>query len=127
MLAEANNQLKFFYLVFSQVSIMQISSDRTVFILDLLKLSLVAPDILDSSLKRILQSPRILKLGMANIERKSSFNIEAMDEVIYLLIPEIRYNSVLVFLFLSQDLPFWYLKIWHRRIFLKKGYLNICI
>lgn len=127
MLAETNNQLKFFYLVFSQVSIMQISSDRTVFILDLLKLSLVAPDILDSSLKRILQSPRILKLGMANIERKSSFNIKAMDEVIYLLIPEIRYNSVLVFLFLSQDLPFWYLKIWHRRIFLKKGYLNICI
>ncbi|KAK4782336.1 hypothetical protein SAY86_016438 [Trapa natans] len=47
----------------NKVSIMQISSDRTVFILDLLKLSLIVPDALDSSLKRILQSPRILKLG----------------------------------------------------------------
>ncbi|KAK4768384.1 hypothetical protein SAY87_003525 [Trapa incisa] len=47
----------------TKVSIMQISSDRSVFILDLLKLSRIAPDVLDSSLKQILQSTQILKLG----------------------------------------------------------------
>lgn len=47
-----------------QVSIMQIASDKMVFILDLIKLFEDAPDILDNCLTRILQSPRILKLGM---------------------------------------------------------------
>jgi hypothetical protein len=43
---------------------MQIASDKTVFIFDLIKLFEDIPDILDNSLSRILQSPRILKLGM---------------------------------------------------------------
>ncbi|OWM62909.1 uncharacterized protein LOC116214656 isoform X2 [Punica granatum] len=47
----------------NKVSIMQISSDRSVFIVDLLRLSVDVPDILDNCLKRILRSPRILKLG----------------------------------------------------------------
>lgn len=47
-----------------QVSIMQIASERKVFIIDLLKLSTDEPNVLDSCLKRILSSPRILKLGM---------------------------------------------------------------
>jgi hypothetical protein len=47
-----------------QVSIMQIASDKTVFIFDLIKLFEDIPDILDNCLSRILQSPRILKLGM---------------------------------------------------------------
>ncbi|XP_024927020.3 uncharacterized protein LOC107411799 isoform X2 [Ziziphus jujuba] len=47
----------------NKVSIMQISSDKMVFIFDLLKLFEDVPDILDNCLTRILQSPRILKLG----------------------------------------------------------------
>lgn len=47
-----------------QVSIMQIASDKMVFIFDLIKLFNDIPDVLDDSLTRILQSPRILKLGM---------------------------------------------------------------
>ncbi|KDP23413.1 hypothetical protein JCGZ_23246 [Jatropha curcas] len=47
----------------SKVSIMQIASDQIVFIFDLIKLFEDVPDILDNCLTRILQSPRILKLG----------------------------------------------------------------
>ncbi|CAK7340575.1 unnamed protein product [Dovyalis caffra] len=47
----------------NKVSIMQIASDKTVFIFDLIKLFEDVPDILDNCLTRILQSPRILKLG----------------------------------------------------------------
>lgn len=47
----------------NKVSIMQIASEKTVFIIDLLKLSAVEPDILNSCLQRILHSPSILKLG----------------------------------------------------------------
>lgn len=45
---------------------MQISSEKMVFILDLIKLYQDVPDILDNCLSRILHSPRILKLGMRN-------------------------------------------------------------
>ncbi|XP_058077039.1 uncharacterized protein LOC131225521 isoform X2 [Magnolia sinica] len=47
----------------NKVSIMQIASERMVFILDLIKLSTDKPNVLDDCLKRILRSPRILKLG----------------------------------------------------------------
>ncbi|BBH06499.1 Polynucleotidyl transferase, ribonuclease H-like superfamily protein [Prunus dulcis] len=47
----------------NKVSIMQIASDKMVFIFDLIKLFNDIPDVLDDSLTRILQSPRILKLG----------------------------------------------------------------
>ncbi|KAJ4823143.1 hypothetical protein Tsubulata_039133 [Turnera subulata] len=47
----------------NKVSIMQIASDKMVFILDLIKLFEDVPDILDNCLTRILQSHRILKLG----------------------------------------------------------------
>ncbi|KAK4282732.1 hypothetical protein QN277_014076 [Acacia crassicarpa] len=47
----------------NKVSIMQIASEKTVFIFDLIKLHGEEPDILDGCLARILQSPRILKLG----------------------------------------------------------------
>lgn len=47
----------------NKVSIMQIASDEMVFIFDLIKLSEDVPDVLDSCLTRILQSPGILKLG----------------------------------------------------------------
>ncbi|CAI9287269.1 unnamed protein product [Lactuca saligna] len=47
----------------NKVSIMQIASEKMVFIIDLLKLSHDAPDVLDSCLIRIFHSPRILKLG----------------------------------------------------------------
>ncbi|CAN0897228.1 Exonuclease mut-7 homolog [Linum grandiflorum] len=47
----------------NRVSIMQISSEETAFVLDLIKLSEEAPDALDICLTRILQSPGILKLG----------------------------------------------------------------
>lgn len=47
-----------------QVSVMQIASEKMVFIFDLIKLHGEVPDILDNCLTRILQSPRILKLGM---------------------------------------------------------------
>ncbi|KAJ8771811.1 hypothetical protein K2173_026988 [Erythroxylum novogranatense] len=47
----------------NKVSIMQIASKKVVFIFDLIKLFRDASDSLDSSLTRILQSPRILKLG----------------------------------------------------------------
>lgn len=50
-----------------QVSIMQIASEKMVFIFDLIKLHGEVPDILDSCLTRILHSPRILKLGMNNL------------------------------------------------------------
>lgn len=43
---------------------MQIASDKMVFIFDLIKLYKDVPDVLDSCLTRILQSPGILKLGM---------------------------------------------------------------
>ncbi|EEF49941.1 3-5 exonuclease, putative [Ricinus communis] len=47
----------------NKVSIMQIASDKMVFIFDLIKLFEDVPDTLDNCLTRILQSPRILKLG----------------------------------------------------------------
>ncbi|KAL4588387.1 hypothetical protein LXL04_001271 [Taraxacum kok-saghyz] len=47
----------------NKVSIMQIASEKMVFIVDLIKLSHDAPDVLDSCLIRIFHSPRILKLG----------------------------------------------------------------
>ncbi|KAJ9538267.1 hypothetical protein OSB04_031000 [Centaurea solstitialis] len=47
----------------NKVSIMQIASEKTVFIIDLIKLSHDAPAALDSCLIRIFHSPRILKLG----------------------------------------------------------------
>lgn len=47
-----------------QVSIMQIASEKKVFIFDLIKLHREVPEILDDCLTRILLSPRILKLGM---------------------------------------------------------------
>ncbi|XP_050224551.1 uncharacterized protein LOC126674188 [Mercurialis annua] len=47
----------------NKVSIMQLASDKTVFIFDLIKLYEDAPDILDNCLTRILQSPSVLKLG----------------------------------------------------------------
>ncbi|KAF3454578.1 hypothetical protein FNV43_RR05026 [Rhamnella rubrinervis] len=47
----------------NKVSIMQIASDKVVFIFDLIKLFEDVPDILDNCLARILQSPRVLKLG----------------------------------------------------------------
>ncbi|OMP10957.1 hypothetical protein COLO4_04134 [Corchorus olitorius] len=47
----------------NKVSIMQIASDKMVFIFDLIKLYEDVPDVLDNCLTRILQSPRILKLG----------------------------------------------------------------
>ncbi|XP_031269534.1 uncharacterized protein LOC116128004 [Pistacia vera] len=47
----------------NKVSIMQISSDTKVFILDLIKLYKDVPDVLDNCLTHILQSPGILKLG----------------------------------------------------------------
>lgn len=51
----------------SQVSIMQIASEKMAFIFDLIKLFEEVPGILDNCLARILQSPRILKLGMRNL------------------------------------------------------------
>ncbi|XP_021283450.1 uncharacterized protein LOC110415968 isoform X2 [Herrania umbratica] len=47
----------------NKVSIMQIASDKMVFIFDLIKLYKDVPDVLDKCLSRILKSPRILKLG----------------------------------------------------------------
>ncbi|XP_048424288.1 uncharacterized protein LOC103962292 isoform X1 [Pyrus x bretschneideri] len=47
----------------SKVSIMQIASEKKVFVVDLIKLSADVPEVLDDCLTRILQSPRILKLG----------------------------------------------------------------
>ncbi|XP_071691496.1 uncharacterized protein [Rutidosis leptorrhynchoides] len=47
----------------NKVSIMQIASEKTVFIIDLIKLSHDAPTVLDSCLIRVFHSPRILKLG----------------------------------------------------------------
>ncbi|KAI4301716.1 hypothetical protein L6164_034967 [Bauhinia variegata] len=47
----------------NKVSIMQIASEKAVFIFDLIKLHGEVPDILDNCLTRILQSPKILKLG----------------------------------------------------------------
>lgn len=47
----------------SKVSIMQIASEKMVFILDLIKLFEDVPDVLDNCLARILHSPTILKLG----------------------------------------------------------------
>ncbi|XP_075659869.1 uncharacterized protein LOC142629715 isoform X1 [Castanea sativa] len=47
----------------NKVSIMQIASDKMVFIFDLIKLFEDVPDVLDNCLARILQSPSILKLG----------------------------------------------------------------
>lgn len=46
---------------------MQIATEKTVFIIDLIKLSIEAPTVLDSCLIRIFHSPRILKLGMIHI------------------------------------------------------------
>lgn len=51
-----------------QVSIMQIASDKMVFIFDLMKLFEDVPDVLDNCLARILQSPSILKLGTRNLD-----------------------------------------------------------
>ncbi|KAE8706432.1 Polynucleotidyl transferase isoform 3 [Hibiscus syriacus] len=47
----------------NKVSIMQIASDKKVFIFDLIKLYKDVPAVLDNCLTRILQSSRILKLG----------------------------------------------------------------
>nr|XP_043624053.1 exonuclease mut-7 homolog isoform X2 [Erigeron canadensis] len=47
----------------NKVSIMQIATEKTVFIIDLIKLSHDAPAVLDSCLIRIFHSPQILKLG----------------------------------------------------------------
>ncbi|XP_043722158.1 uncharacterized protein LOC122669456 isoform X2 [Telopea speciosissima] len=47
----------------NKVSIMQIASEKTVFIIDLIRLFKDEPKALDSCLKRILHSPNILKLG----------------------------------------------------------------
>ncbi|KAL6964672.1 hypothetical protein U1Q18_035731 [Sarracenia purpurea var. burkii] len=47
----------------NKVSIMQIASEKVVFIFDLIKLFEDVPDILDNCLTRILHSPSILKLG----------------------------------------------------------------
>ncbi|KAK7392066.1 hypothetical protein VNO78_20493 [Psophocarpus tetragonolobus] len=47
----------------NKVSIMQIASEKMVFIFDLIKLHKEVPDILDDCLSHILLSPRILKLG----------------------------------------------------------------
>lgn len=47
-----------------QVSIMQIASEKKVFIFDLIKLHREVPEILDNCLTRILLSDGILKLGM---------------------------------------------------------------
>ncbi|XWS64464.1 hypothetical protein CRYUN_Cryun05aG0006300 [Craigia yunnanensis] len=47
----------------NKVSIMQIASDKMVFIFDLIKLYKDVPAVLDNCLTRILRSPRILKLG----------------------------------------------------------------
>ncbi|KAH1229581.1 Werner Syndrome-like exonuclease [Glycine max] len=47
----------------NKVSIMQIASEDSAFIFDLIKLHKEVPDILDDCLSRILLSPRILKLG----------------------------------------------------------------
>ncbi|XP_042508695.1 exonuclease mut-7 homolog [Macadamia integrifolia] len=47
----------------SKVSIMQIASEKSVFIIDLIRLFEDEPNALGSCLKRILHSPSILKLG----------------------------------------------------------------
>ncbi|CAN1161546.1 Exonuclease mut-7 homolog [Linum perenne] len=47
----------------NRVSIMQIASEETAFVLDLIRLSEDVPDALDNCLTLILQSPGILKLG----------------------------------------------------------------
>ncbi|XP_054802789.1 uncharacterized protein LOC129306302 isoform X3 [Prosopis cineraria] len=47
----------------NKASILQIASERMVFIFDLIKLHQDVPDILDNCLTRILQSPTMLKLG----------------------------------------------------------------
>ncbi|CAA0816769.1 Polynucleotidyl transferase- ribonuclease H-like superfamily protein [Striga hermonthica] len=47
----------------SKVSIMQIASEKKVYILDLIKLSKDVPSVLDECLSRLLHSPSILKLG----------------------------------------------------------------
>lgn len=47
----------------NKVSIMQIASEKMVFILDLIKLHEDVPDTLEHCLAQILHSPRILKLG----------------------------------------------------------------
>ncbi|PIN21861.1 putative 3'-5' exonuclease [Handroanthus impetiginosus] len=47
----------------SKVSIMQIASEKKVYIFDLIKLNKDVPSILDECLSRILHSPSILKLG----------------------------------------------------------------
>ncbi|KAF9619956.1 hypothetical protein IFM89_010572, partial [Coptis chinensis] len=52
----------------NKVSIMQIASEKTAFIIDMLKLSEVDPTILDHCLKRILHFPSILKLGVSSSE-----------------------------------------------------------
>ncbi|XP_039002248.1 uncharacterized protein LOC120128687, partial [Hibiscus syriacus] len=48
----------------NKVSILQIASDKKVFIFDMIKSYEDVPDVLDNCLTRILQSPIILKLGM---------------------------------------------------------------
>ncbi|XP_047308918.1 uncharacterized protein LOC124912354 [Impatiens glandulifera] len=47
----------------NKVSIMQLATEKEVFIFDLIKLAEDVPDTLDHCLTRIFQSPRILKLG----------------------------------------------------------------
>ncbi|KAK6143880.1 hypothetical protein DH2020_024228 [Rehmannia glutinosa] len=50
----------------SKVSIMQIASEKKVYIFDLIKLYEDVPSVLDECLTRILHSPSILKLGKSN-------------------------------------------------------------
>ncbi|KAF8401384.1 hypothetical protein HHK36_012322 [Tetracentron sinense] len=47
----------------NKVSILQVASEKTAFIFDLIKLFEDVPDVLDNCLKQILHSPSILKLG----------------------------------------------------------------
>ena len=58
---------------------MQIASDKMVFIFDLIKLFEDVPDILDNCLARILQSPRVLKLGKCACIWKEKFAYTVND------------------------------------------------
>lgn len=69
----------------SQASILQIASERVVFIFDLIKLQQEVPDILDDCLTRILQSPVILKLGMNKSNASCIFISSSKDKFSKLL------------------------------------------
>lgn len=65
----------------TQASILQIASERMVFIFDLIKLHQDMPDILDDCLTGILQSPIILKLGMNKSNALNLFISSSVDIV----------------------------------------------